>query len=397
MKNGLYENFEEIIEHSPDSIYDAVRNMEEVYNRNERNEYNREILGTYSACISYMELGKLYDKSYMLISDSIRSKDIDASLIRDLPQHYDRKNEALCLSSALHLIHQRYPSVHSESVYVVSNIKKDLLERSGLPAFNATNSHIEFSLPEIITGEDPFPPYLSILIDEKLKTFRNDLYLHKGVTWKYSHYDCGSDYDYSMSENAYVEVYAYNEQSLEMAKEILNSITYEEIDACYRECMHNEAEKQKHELQKSADEVAANCTPVPPAYFSNEYAAFYEVDSMPEDFTPYALNQSKDGFLPLFSVSDGSSNILFVRTEKLSDAYDTDEIDTMFNYAGRLLKTMPSGLGYMKAEYETPDDMGYDLDTYLDIIMDYEHDHMYGCDEETKYEFLDNADYDMEL
>lgn len=150
MKNGLYENFEEIIEHSPDSIYDAVRNMEEVYNRNERNEYNREILGTYSACISYMELGTLYDKSYILISDSIRSRDIDTSLIWDLPQHYDRKNEALCLSSALHLIHQSYhPSTANLYMSYLTSRKTFSKETGFLHSMRQT-AVLNFPFPKLL-------------------------------------------------------------------------------------------------------------------------------------------------------------------------------------------------------------------------------------------------------
>lgn len=117
---GLYKDFDKIEANCPDSIYDAIRYMREEYDYMEpEDSYDKErAIDIYISTMSYMELGSLYDKSEILEKQrsSFGLSKGDRLLTKELPKEYDRQSEAMCLSSALHLIHQKFPNAHEQAM-----------------------------------------------------------------------------------------------------------------------------------------------------------------------------------------------------------------------------------------------------------------------------------------
>lgn len=251
-KNGLYESFDEINEHCPEQLEDAIWDLEYIHIQldNDPDGNLDRAARVYAAAIAYMNFGELYDKD--LILEGIRNEEnnglfvdgdkfclsplfIDKQMVKDLPEKYDPKTEATVLSSALHLVHNMNPEIRGEANESAAYIKKQLAKEKGIDLDLQKDVYLPLASGDSITGKDAFPEYLESLVEEKLAPWRDDLSVEYMVTWANSHLDNGEDYDYSISEHPYVEISSINDETLTLAESALDKITQEEVNRAYNE------------------------------------------------------------------------------------------------------------------------------------------------------------------
>lgn len=235
---GLYESFEEIQGHCPEQLRSVIQYLGD-------GPFDEE--EAYAAVMAYMDLGKLYDKNTILTGienerERWRHSDadlyiygIDDTTIELLPEKFNPRDEAIPLSSALHLMHQNDPDLRDQAMGHVAELKKRLAKMAGIDL--DLEREIGFPIPkgEFLTGKDAFPEYLQRLVEERVKKWRDDVSIEYGVTWLNSHLDNGEDYTYDIPEYPYVRLYGVNEESLGMAEDALSSITQEDVERAYRE------------------------------------------------------------------------------------------------------------------------------------------------------------------
>ncbi len=248
-RTGLYQNLNEIIDHSPEQLGDFLLHFQFDISPllEDPENFQSDLTETYAAITAYLDLGELYNKSIILAgaqkAHDRRSTDyhqptfygIDPQAIATLPEKYTPKTESIPLSSILHLIHQANPTIREEAIEAESKLKAKLAQEAGIDL----NLIREVYLPQpdkvTLTGKDGVPAYLRALVEEKLKSIRDDLKVDYRVTWDNSHLDNGVDYDYSIPETPYVQIFATNEESANLAEKALNTITQEEANQKQRE------------------------------------------------------------------------------------------------------------------------------------------------------------------
>lgn len=145
----------------------------------------------------------------------------DFDLVGDLPDKsttewvanshamYDGANQIM------HTMHQIYPNLHSDAMEDYAKIVTAL-------SFGTENAEKIYSdtfyiqATELgISGKEPVPQAIEDIIKNTLKHY-NDLYLADlRMTWTYSHYDMGEDYDYSNGENIKYIIAGLNAKRIE--------------------------------------------------------------------------------------------------------------------------------------------------------------------------------------
>lgn len=252
----LYDSMEDIISHSPEQLKPAMNYLDYMYDEAVRDSEggfdNSEIVTLYATIASYMDYPDIYDRNLILeglenskraaYSQQIKGKFyLDGrygyvdDIVTDLfPDTYTPDEEAIPLSSYLHLLHQLNPELRNESVRVEQELIEKLAEYKGID-LNLRSDNLYLPVPEgeFLTGKDAFPEYLQQMIEQKLASFRGDLGINYHVSWGYSHLDNGDDYTYNMCESPYIDITAKNPISLEKATKIIDSITPEEVQAAF--------------------------------------------------------------------------------------------------------------------------------------------------------------------
>ena len=121
-----------------------------------------------------------------------------------------------------------------------------------------------------------------------------------------------------MDESPYVVICSFNPAALEKAKELCESITYNEIlerkVMLDREKMIDKMddsidERQLHVIDKIA-EYSREEVEVPD--HAEHGCRFYDLDYTPQDFSAYALNESKTGFAPMFGIATPEANFVCI-------------------------------------------------------------------------------------
>lgn len=241
-KNRLYKNIEEAYCYSPDSISSAVSYIKDMYETADEAEAEE----WYSAILSYMMLGDLYDKSFFLEITgrhdrgkyteitSFYNKTGRNDLLYFLPARYNAEEEAIVLSSVLHIMHTQFPNVHEEAMESVAALKQCVAKLHGINLNLETR--VQIDQPDFLTGKSGVPEYIKILIAKKLEFLKSDISWEAGVTWVYSHLDCGDDYTYNNSEKVVITLRAIDEETLKVASSVLKKISTEELAEFKKEC-----------------------------------------------------------------------------------------------------------------------------------------------------------------
>lgn len=375
---GLYKDFDEIELNCPDSIYGAIKYMKEEYDyMDPEDSYDKErAIDMYISTMGYMELGSLYDKSEMLEKQrsSFGLSKGDSLLTKELPKEYDRQQEAMCLSSALHLVHQKFPEAHEQAIDCLSYLKHDLAHEKGLD-IDRDEDYVYFNVPEHITGKDAFPDYLDKLIEEKLDGIRDDLYIEKNVTWTNSHLDNGYDYDYSEDESPYVIIRSFNPQSLDMAVNRLENITDKEILDKKEEIERQQKEEYDRQTEQKIKEYASH---KPEPYFENKFCSCYKEQDLPKDLSPYTINPDKDGFTSIFTISTPETNMIYLNDKDFS-YYDRKELLPNSDYLQKIGDTMAkhekdNHYLYSYEEIKDSKEFAEKLDKCMDMIIERTYD-----------------------
>lgn len=245
-KTGLYENFGEINEHCPKELKAAINYLSGEYDyEKELEKYGVEVwveslARCYATTAAYMDFGDLYDKNLILKyfeqQRSRRREDkrillpadlIEENLVERLPEKYDAKNEAVPLSSALHLLHSLSPEVRSLALEYESEIKQAMAREKGID-LNLTRSIVLRVKENFGIGMD-FPEDLREQVEEKLKSIRDGLTIRYSVTWSESHIPISEKPDYDSTERAVVEIMALDEETLNEAERLISNITEKEM------------------------------------------------------------------------------------------------------------------------------------------------------------------------
>lgn len=244
-KTGLYESFEEISEHYPEELKGAIDYLREEYEdeKEQMEEYGeiriKDVAASYATTAAYTDFGDLYDKELIINffkqerEGWLRNKRydkriilpgdlIDDVLVLGLPERYNAKEEAIPLSSALHLLHSLSPEVRETALGYETEIKQAIAREKGVNL----NLMCCMTLREgkyFGIGMD-FPEDLKNTIEEKLKPIRNDLEVRYFVTWSETHVGDIAKPGYDETEYAKIEIRATNDETLEMATRLLEGI-----------------------------------------------------------------------------------------------------------------------------------------------------------------------------
>lgn len=249
-KTGLYEDFIEIQENCPDQLKRVVGHLNRINDQmyyDEEDPYDSigidEAVSAYAAVAAYLDFGNLYDRE--LIIKGLRNKnnftfgefrihtDIDKKVVEMLPEKYTPSEEAIPLSSALHIMHTNCPILRGKALEQESELKQALAKEKGVDLNLTDEVWFDVSEMEQLTGKDGFPEWLRPIVESKLDPWKDELVVGYSVTWFNSHIDNGDDYDYEEDEYPVVELTALDEATLDLAREALRGITQEEMKEAY--------------------------------------------------------------------------------------------------------------------------------------------------------------------